>query len=96
MEPTTIDRAVTALSGGLILLGIVGLGVVEILAGPPYGAAPMTNEAGEIIATPMVDPTLRTGLVIAGLAVLAVYGLYQLATPVEEPVEPPRQEATAD
>jgi hypothetical protein len=82
-----IDKAAMALGGGLMALGIAGLGIVEILAGPPYGAAPMTNEAGEIIATPMVDPALRTGLVLAGLAVFGLYGAYKLATPVEPPEE---------
>jgi hypothetical protein len=80
-EPETIDRLAMGLSGALILLGVVVLGAVEILAGPPYGAAPMTNDAGEIVATPMVDPTLRTGLVIAGLLVLFLWGLYRMALP---------------
>ena len=86
MQPTTelIDKAVMALSGGLMLLGIVGLGIVEILAGQPYGAAPITNDAGEIVATPMVDPTLRTGLVIAGFAILVLYGAFKLATPIDD------------
>ena len=65
-------------------MGIIGTGIVEILAGKPFGAAPLTNEAGTVLATPMVDPALRTGLVLAGLAVFGVYGLYQLATPEEE------------
>ncbi|WP_262176756.1 hypothetical protein [Halomicroarcula laminariae] len=72
-----------ALSSGLMLLGIAGLGIVEILAGPAYGAAPVTNDAGEVVATPMIDPALRTGLVLAGLLVLALYGGYKLVTPVE-------------
>jgi hypothetical protein len=80
-ESDTIDRLAMGLSGALILLGVVVLGVVEILAGPPYGAAPMTNDAGEIVATPMVDPAIRTGLVIAGLVVLLLWGLYKMALP---------------
>ncbi|MBV0900880.1 hypothetical protein [Haloarcula salina] len=91
-----IDKAAMALSGGLMLLGIVGLGIVEVLAGQPYGAAPLTNDAGEIIATPMVDPTIRTGLVLAGLVVLLVYGLYRLATPVEEADAATGHETMAD
>lgn len=79
-----IDRAALALSGALLLIGIVVLGIVEILAGKPYGAAPLTNDAGTIVATPMVDPALRTGLVIAGLVVLLVWGLYRMAKPVED------------
>lgn len=75
-----IDRAVLALSGGLVLLGIVVLGAVEVLAGQPYGASPVTNDAGEVVATPLVDPTIRTGLVIAGLLVVLLYGAYRLTT----------------
>jgi hypothetical protein len=77
-----IDRIAMGLSAALMLVGIVVLGAVEIVAGPPYGAAPTTNEAGEVVATPMVDPTLRTGLVVAGLLVLFVWGLYKLAMPM--------------
>jgi hypothetical protein len=80
-EPTVVDRFVMALSGALMLLGIVVLGLVETLAGRPYGAAPLTNDAGEVVATPLVDPTIRTGLVLAGLLVLLVYGVYRLVTP---------------
>jgi hypothetical protein len=79
-----VDKAALAVSGALVLIGIVVLGIVEILAGKPYGAAPLTNDAGEIVATPMVDPALRTGLVIAGLVVLLVWGLYRMAKPVED------------
>ncbi|WP_324661948.1 hypothetical protein [Haloarcula sediminis] len=85
-----------ALSSGLMLLGIAGLGLVEILVGSPYGAAPVTNDAGEIVATPMVDPALRTGLVLAGLLVLALYGGYKLVTPVEPRKEAADHETIAD
>jgi len=78
-----VETAAMALSGGLMLLGIVLLGLVETLAGPPYGASPVTNDAGEVVATPLIDPAIRTGLVIAGLLVLALYGLYRLTAPAE-------------
>ena len=79
MHTTTdvVDKAAMVLSGGLLLLGIVVLGVVEMLAGQPYGAAPVTNDAGEVVATPFVPPELRTGLVLLGLAVLLLWGLYR-------------------
>lgn len=91
-----IDRAAMAVSGGLILLGIVVLGFVEVLDGQPYGAAPMTNDAGEVVATPMVDPALRTGLVILGLAVLLLWGLYRFTTSVAVEAETPTAETSAD
>lgn len=79
-----IDKTAMALGAGLICLGTIGLGIVELLAGKPYGAAPLTNDAGAVIATPAVDPALRTGLVLAGLVVLGLYGLYHIATEEEE------------
>jgi len=94
-QPDIIDKVAMAFSAALILIGIVGLGIVEILAGKPFGAAPLTNEAGEVIATPAVDPTLRTGLVILGLVVLAVWTIYRMA--VTEPAEDDtHREVTAD
>ncbi|MFB6140362.1 MAG: hypothetical protein ABEJ26_07990 [Halosimplex sp.] len=91
-----IDRAAMALAGGLMLLGVVGLGLLEVLDGPPYGAAPTTNEAGEVIATPLVDPNLRTGLFIAGLLVLLVWQLYRMAATHEGDDAARRADVTAD
>jgi len=93
---TLIDKAAMALSAGLMLLGIVGLGIVELLAGQPYGPAPVTNEAGEVVAAPMVDPVLRTGLVLAGIAVLGLYAAYRIATPVEGTEATDRKKTMAD
>jgi hypothetical protein len=97
MEHTTtyelIDRAILALAGALMLLGVVVLGVVEILAGQPYGAAPLTNDAGDVIAQPLIDPTIRTGLFIAGLAVLGLWGLYRMTVPLTEDEAAPTEMA---
>lgn len=92
----TIQKAAMALGGGLMTLGIVVLGIVEILAGKPYGAAPLTNEAGEVIATPAVDPVLRTGLVLAGIAVLALYAAYAAVTADEVDEQAVAAETMAD
>jgi len=78
----TVDSVLLGAGTGLVLLGIVVLGFVELLAGEPYSPAPLTDEAGEVIAQPAVDPVLRTGLVVAGLVVLFVYGLYRLTATV--------------
>jgi len=91
-----IDRAALAASAALMLIGVVVLGIVEMLAGPPYGAAPTTNDAGEVIATPLVDPNLRTGLVLAGLLVLFTWGLYRVAAARIETPTGRATEVTAD
>jgi hypothetical protein len=83
-EMDTIDRAAMLLGTGLMFLGIVVLGLVETFTGEPYGAAPLTNDAGEIIAQPTVDPAIRTGLVVAGLVVLGLWAVYKMAQPVPE------------
>lgn len=91
----TIDKAAMLLSTGLMFLGIVVLGLIEIIAGEPYGAAPLKNEAGAIIAQPAVDPVVRTGLVLAGLVVLLLWAIYKLVTPVKPAPEQTQTDLTA-
>jgi hypothetical protein len=93
---TIVDKVAMALSGALILLGVVVLGLVEVLAGQPYGAAPLTNDAGEVIATPMIDPNIRTGLVIAGLVVMLVWGVYKMVATDLDTTETGDAYVTAD
>jgi len=92
---TIVDRIALGLSGALFVLGIVVMGVLELLAGKPYSPVPLTNDAGDVIATPLIDPTLRTGIVIAALLVLAVWGAYKLVTPMATDAAD-RAEMTAD
>jgi hypothetical protein len=84
----TIDKAAMFVSTGLMFVGIVVLGIVETVDGAPEGAPasaePITNEAGEVVATPGLDPNLRTVFVVAALVVMLLYAVYKLATPVEE------------
>ncbi|QAU12490.1 hypothetical protein EKH57_07010 [Halorubrum sp. BOL3-1] len=77
-----IDTAARALSAGLMLFGIVVLGVVEILAGQPYNPVPITNEAGEVTAMPLISPEIRTVFVLAGIAVLGLYAAYRFVAPL--------------
>lgn len=93
----SIDKAAIALSGALMLLGVVVLGLAEILDGAPFGAAPVTNDAGAIVATPLVDPNIRTGLVILGFLVLLLWGIYRMSLPTRFEVgEATREEVAAD
>jgi hypothetical protein len=79
-----IDKAAMALSAGLMLLGLVGMGILEILAGQPYSPVPITNDAGEVVATPLISPQIRTGVVLAGIAVLGLYAAYKIVTPLTD------------
>ncbi|GAA0554655.1 hypothetical protein ABNG02_10825 [Halorubrum ejinorense] len=80
----TIDKAARALSAGLMLFGIVVLGLVETFTGKPFAPAPITNEAGEVTAMPLISPEIRTGFVLAGLAVLGLYAAYRFVAPLPE------------
>jgi hypothetical protein len=86
MDP--IDKAAMFLSTGLLFVGVVVLGLIETFDGAPEGApasaTPVTNEAGEVVATPGLDPSLRTVFVVAGLLVLLVYAVYKVATPATD------------
>ncbi|ELZ47918.1 hypothetical protein C464_08350 [Halorubrum coriense DSM 10284] len=90
-----IDTAARALSAGLMLFGIAVLGLIETLAGQPFAPAPMTNEAGDVVATPLISPEIRTGFVLAGIAVLGLYAAYRLVTPMPEDSDV-RHETMAD
>jgi hypothetical protein len=90
-----IRKASMALSAGLMLLGLVGMGIIEILAGAPYSPVPMTNEAGDVVATPLISPEIRTGVILAGIAVLGLYAAYTVVTPLADDAEA-RHETVAD
>ena len=90
-----IDGLAMGPSGALMLPGVVGLGIVEVLAGPPYGTAPATNDAGQVVATPMIEPALWTGLVLPGLVILLLWGIYRTASP-EGDRRTDRRAVTAD
>ncbi len=79
-----IDTAARALSAGLMLFGIAVLGLVETLAGQPFAPVPMTNEAGDVVATPLIAPEIRTGFVLAGIAVLGLYAAYRFVAPLPD------------
>jgi hypothetical protein len=92
----TIDKLAMYVSGGLLLLATVGTGLVETFTGKPYVPAAQTNEAGEVIAQPAIDPNVRTALVVAALLVLLVYAGYKLATPLDDDARTTAASSTSD
>jgi len=75
-DETVMDQIAMALGGGLIVLGVVVLGLVESLSGPPR--SPIAD--GEIASGLTVDPNIRAGLILVGVIVLLVYAIYAFAT----------------
>lgn len=75
---TLADRIAMILGGGLMLLGTAGLGLIEVLAGPPF--APVTGD-GAIASGAVFGPDLRAYLVVIGMLILGLYAIYRVIAP---------------
>ena len=75
-DETVMDQIAMALGGGLIVLGVVVLGLIESLSGAPR--SPIAD--GEIASGLTVDPNIRAGMILVGVIVLLVYAIYAFAT----------------
>lgn len=60
--------------GGLIALGVVVIGVLEILLGSPH---PVSGE-GQIVHEALVPLGVRSSIILLGLLIWAGYGVYKV------------------
>ncbi len=72
--------------GSFVLLGTVVLGTLDTLIGNP-SPIPVTNEAGQVVATTTFPVEVRASLIALGLLVWFAAAVYKVATPrrAEEP-----------
>lgn len=82
-ELNTIDKVAMYGGGGLIVLGVVVIGLIEIIAGSPH---PVSGE-GQIVHEALIPILLRSYIIILGLLIWAVYAVYKFVgtTPAAEP-----------
>ncbi|WP_336339275.1 hypothetical protein [Haloarcula brevis] len=73
---TTADRIAMYVGGGLVVLGTVGIGFLEMLLGSPH---PVSGE-GQIVHDALVPLELRSYIILAGFLVWGVYAIYMVAT----------------
>lgn len=73
-EFTTIDAVAAYVGGGLVVLGVVGIGLLEIVAGSPH---PVSGE-GQIVHEALVPLSIRSYIILLGLAVWAGYAIYKV------------------
>ncbi len=71
---TTADKIAAYVGGGLIVLGIVGIGLIEIIAGSTH---PVTRE-GQIVHEALIDIQIRSYIIILGLVIWGLYAVYRL------------------
>ena len=72
----TVDRYGMYIGGGLIVLGVVVIGLLEMLLGSPH---PVTGE-GQIVHEALVPLAIRSYIIMAGLVVLGLTALYKLTS----------------
>ena len=75
---TTAERIALYGGGGLVLIGTVGIGLLEIVAGAPH---PVSGE-GQIVHEVLVPITVRSSIILLGLL---IWGAYAVTSVAREP-----------
>jgi hypothetical protein len=73
-EFNTPEKIAAYGGGGLIVLGVVVIGLLEILLGSPH---PVTGE-GQIVHEALVPIGVRSVMILLGLITWAGYGVYKV------------------
>jgi hypothetical protein len=74
-ELTTADTIAAYVGGGLVLLGTVVIGLVEIFAGSPH---PVSGD-GQIVHEALIPLGIRSYITLAGLLIWGLYAIYKVA-----------------
>lgn len=73
-ELTTPDKIAAYVGGGLVVLGVVVIGLIEMIAGSTH---PVTEE-GQIVHEALVPVEIRSAIILLGLLIWAVYAIYKV------------------
>jgi protein-S-isoprenylcysteine O-methyltransferase Ste14 len=74
MTFTTVDKIAAYVGGGLVLLGVVVVGLLEMIAGSGH---PVDAE-GQIMHEALVPIEIRSYIILLGLAIWALYAIYKV------------------
>jgi len=74
-ELTTADKIAMYGGGGLVILGTVGIGLIEMVAGSPH---PVTGE-GQVVHEALIPLEIRSYIILAGFIIWGAYAVYKLA-----------------
>ncbi len=75
-ELTTMERIGLYGGGALLLIGTVGIGLLEIALGAPH---PVTGE-GQVVHETLISLSVRSSIILLGLLLMAAYGVTNLLT----------------
>ena len=71
---TKADKFGMYVGGGLVILGVVVIGLLEMLLGSPH---PVSGE-GQIVHEAIVPLAIRSYIILAGLVVWALTAIYKV------------------
>ncbi|MFB6227886.1 MAG: hypothetical protein ABEH88_04780 [Halobacteriales archaeon] len=71
---TTADRIALYVGGGLVLIGVAGIGTIEMIAGASH---PVSGE-GQIQHEALVPIEIRSSIILLGLLIWGLYAVYQV------------------
>jgi len=80
-ELTTADKVAAYLGTGLVVLGVLVMGLLEML----LGAGHSIDEEGQITHEALFPPEIRAYVIIAGLLIWAAYAIYKLVATTPTP-----------
>lgn len=80
---TTADKIALYGGGGLIILGVFGIGLLEML----FGAGHPVDSEGQIEHDALIPIEYRSGIILLGMIIWGLYAIYRLAftTPATGP-----------
>lgn len=71
---TTADKIAMYGGGGLVVLGVVAIGLLEMFLGATH---PVSAE-GQIVHETLVPIGIRSSIILAGLLIWGVYAIYKV------------------
>ena len=72
---TTADRIAMYVGGGLVVIGTVGIGFLEMALGSPH---PVSGE-GQIVHEALIPLRIRSYIILLGLLIWGIYAVYKVA-----------------
>lgn len=73
-EPTTADKIAMYGGGGLLIVGTLVIGFLEMIAGTPHPV----SEAGQIEHEALIPLEYRSYILVVGLLIWGFYAIYRV------------------
>lgn len=71
---STADKVALYVGGGLLVIGVVVIGIIEMAIGAPH---PVSGE-GQIVHEALIPVIVRSYIILAGLLVWGLYAVYKV------------------